>query len=1071
MLQLKNIVKTYKIGDMRHEALKGLDISFRESEFVCILGQSGSGKTTLLNLIGGLDRYDNGDIVINGVSTKSFNDGDWDYYRNNSVGFVFQSYNLIAHQSVLSNVEIALTLAGESKKGRKEKAVEVLKKVGLGEHLNKKPNQLSGGQMQRVAIARALINNPDILLADEPTGALDSETSIQVMELLKEISKTKLVIMVTHNPELAQKYATRTVNLLDGEIISDTNPYTADTQFEKSRHKKISMSYFTALSLSFNNLLTKKGRTLLTAFAGSIGIIGIALVLALSSGLNEYIDSVQKDTMSSYPVSITSESVDLNTMLSNRQEMIDGMKNPDESSSNILNGIKVDFSEEQNNTILNSSLKKNNLTEFKKYLESDNNGMKEYVGENGIVYSYDLNFTVFTYNQSGDFLNCTSPADDSENSNGLLSSLGIAEKIKSFTSLTGGASDTDIQNFYELTNCSSDGTPDTVLQENYELLYGRYPENYDETVLVLNSDGALSAKMLCELGFLTAEEYEQYTSSQNQNIELTLNFGNITSHEFYLLSASDRYVSQSNDTFKYLSDDEISEKLNETDYVTLKISGIIKPKPSDQPANNNGLSLSAGVAYSPLLKEYIVKHSQESDVVIAQKSDPNKNILTGLDFTLPNDEKKAEEAKEYLLGLDDTEKTSVYIFIKYSETGNSSSDDTMTDGTENGTADTMTTAEKAKAFDEWLQNADDDVLLGLFDSMSQYMSSDIASVNGSSTSITDGLSSSLLGTLTDLIDTVTDTVFDTVSSLLKGLFNIGSDSSSIMGSLSDEMKLSLIKEYAASMDDEQKAALYTMIAAGGTNGSSDIFSLMTSLSGGLTSLGDSSAALLDSWVENTTDTQMLVKIYDEYIGVSSYEENMKNFGFVDYDTPTAINIYTDSFEDKEKIVEYIDIYNSTVEDDLKITYTDYASIITSSITTIINTVSYAIIAFVAVSLVVSCVMIGIITHISVMERTKEIGILRALGASKHNISQVFNAETFIIGCCSGLIGVGFSLVALVPINAVIERFTGIVGLKAQLPLTSSIILITISIVITLIGGLIPSKKAAKKDPVLALRSE
>ena len=703
MLQLKNIIKTYETGDFTQDALRGVSITFRENEFVSILGQSGSGKTTMLNIIGGLDRYTSGDLIINGVSTKEYKDGDWDYYRNNSIGFVFQSYNLIPHQTVLANVEMALTLAGVSRKERRERAIAVLKKVGLADHIHKKPNQMSGGQMQRVAIARALVNNPDILLADEPTGALDSETSIQIMELLKEIAKDKLVIMVTHNPELARKYSTRIVNLLDGRITRDSDPYDEkEEKREKTRHKKISMSFLTALSLSFKNLQTKKGRTLLTAFAGSIGIIGIALILSLSTGMNDYIADVQKDTMSSYPITISEETIDVSGIMGMRGEIVGETRSEDKTETENPSEVYADYQEIETSEKITSNIVENNLTEFKNYLDDPSSEIHQYLGENGIVYSYDVNFSVYSYDEEGNLI------------------------------------DSDAQ----------------------------------------------------------AEE----ASSM------------------------------------------------------------------------------------------------------------------------------AEDAKAYLSSLGISEKASFYQMLMY------------------------------------------------------------YSANNTETS-------------------------------------------------------------------EASAGQQTMTA------------------GNMTMDESSMAAALDQWLLNDPDQELLVKVYDEYIAGSTYEENMDAFGKVSYEAPSAISIYTDSFENKDAIAACIEAYNETADEDARITYTDYVAMLTSSVTTIIDGISYVLIAFVGISLIVSCIMIGIITHISVMERTKEIGILRALGASKRNISQVFNAETFIIGCCAGLLGIGVSILALIPINSLIERFSGITGMTAQLPLTSALLLIALSIVITILGGLLPAKKAAKKDPVIALRTE
>ena len=1095
MLQLKSIVKTYVTGDISQNALKEVSIAFRESEFVSILGQSGSGKTTMLNIIGGLDRYSSGDLVINGVSTKQYNDSDWDYYRNHSIGFVFQSYNLIPHQSVLANVEMAMTLAGVSKKERREKAISVLKKVGLGDHIYKKPNQMSGGQMQRVAIARALVNNPDILLADEPTGALDSETSVQIMELLKEIAKDKLVIMVTHNPELAEKYSTRIVRLLDGKIVSDSNPFDGEeAAVQKTKHEKISMSFLTALSLSFNNLRTKKGRTLLTAFAGSIGIIGIALVIALSTGLNDYILSVQKDTMSSYPITIGSQSVDVTQAMGSRREMAGNMRNQAAEDTSNVSGIYADFQESRASGMLSSSLKENNLAAFKKYLDNSESEIRQYIGENNIVYSYDLSFSVFTHDKDGNLISSTSELEDNEDSFGLLGGeAGIGNRLKSITSIFGGSSSSEILNFSEIARSSDAGTVSQAIADSYDVLYGSWPKSYDEVVLVLNESNKLSADVLYQLGFLTKEEYEQNTEKAEDGekaSELSFDYSEVNGREFFLITASDRYTKNENGTFSLLDDSETDEKTLLKNAVKLKISGVVRPKSEAKNA-----VLSTAIAYTGALTDYIISHTDESEVVKAQEAHEKVNVLNGIEFEVPDDAKKVADAKEYIKNLDAKEKSSVYTLIKYYEAA-----DKKSSAATDGAADTenMSESEKAAAFDEWVKSADDEVLLALFENFlssgSDFGSAASGSDEQSATAESDKSGSSSGGN--SIFEKLFGSVFKSGSSgnsvfgrMLKkigGLFGLSSDSgsnfaSSALGSLGDSAKVSLIREYIGKLSDSQKASLYTIIKSYNIDSADpdtlkSISSLLSAgqaggISSGISLEASSVSALLDSWLENTPNDEILVKIYDEYIGDSTYESNMKAFGKVSYDAPSSIDIYADSFDSKDAVAACISSYNETVSDDLKITYTDYVSLITSSITKIIDNVSYAIIAFVAISLVVSCIMIGIITHISVMERTKEIGILRALGASKRNISQVFNAETFIVGCCAGLLGVGISLLATIPMNIIIEKFSGIEGLNARLPVSYSAVLVVLSVLITIIGGLLPAKKAAKKDPVIALRSE
>lgn len=899
MLQLKNVIKTYTTGDITQNALDDVSVCFRENEFVSVLGQSGSGKTTMLNVIGGLDRYTSGDLIINGVSTKEYTDADWDYYRNNSIGFVFQSYNLIPHQTVLANVEMALTLAGVSPSERKQRATAILKKVGLGDHLHKKTNQMSGGQMQRVAIARALINNPDILLADEPTGALDSETSVQIMELLKEIAKDKLVIMVTHNPELAEQYSTRIVKLKDGKIVDDSNPFTApEKKVAEKPKKKTTMSFLTALSLSFANLRTKKGRTLLTAFAGSIGIIGIALILALSTGMNAYIKSVQKDTMTSYPITISSETLDVSTMLGVRGEIIGSLKEDDIVQKD---GLYADYRDIQNSQSIASSIVKNNLTEFKKYLDNENSEIHKYLGENGIVYAYNVNFDVYSFNSDGEFVNSNVQTDGST---GITGNIGIANRLNGMNgNKTSGATD-----FSELMVDSSGENVSRVITDSYDLLYGNWPTKFDEVVLVADSNNGIDAATLYRLGFITKDQYDNaVTKIKNGETadEIEFSYEAACTHELYLIPAYGRYEKQADSTFAYIQDDVFNRDKLLNNAIKLKISAVIRPKKDAANAN-----ITTTIGYTAALTDRIINDSNESAVIKAQEATPEINVLTGMKFTAPDDSAKAEDAKKYLSSLSVSEKASFYKLLAYYS----------------------------------------------------------------------GASSAL--------------------------------------------------------PDEQAAA-----------------------------------TALDAWLATNPDSAMLVKIYDEYLAGSTYEENLQIFGKVSYDAPYSISIYTDTFENKEAIAECIASYNKASPENARITYVDYVAILTSSLTTIIDGISYVLVAFVSISLIVSCIMIGIITHISVMERTKEIGILRALGASKRNVSQVFNAETFIIGCCAGLLGIGISLLALIPINSIIVSLTGIAQLNATIPLTSSLLLIALSILITIIGGLIPSKKAAKKDPVIALRTE
>jgi len=920
MLQLKNIVKSYTVGELTQVALKGISLNFRENEFVSILGQSGSGKTTMLNIIGGLDRYDSGDLVINGVSTKKYRDADWDAYRNTSIGFVFQSYNLIPHQNVLSNVEIALTLSGVSRKERRKRAVEVLNKVGLQNHIHKKPNQLSGGQMQRVAIARALINNPDILLADEPTGALDTETSIQIMNLLKQIAEEKLVIMVTHNPELAEAYSTRIVNLKDGQITSDTNPFDApegsvEEKLTKNQ-KRVSMSFWTSLGLSFANLRTKIGRTILTSFAGSIGIIGIALILALSTGMNQYITRVQKETMTSYPITISSQTIDATSIMQLRGQMM-GLSSQKETKEED-GKVHADYQSLKQSDAITNNLIQNNLAEFKKYLDDSTSEIHQYVGENGIIYSYNVNFDVYAQNPNQQLINTNIELDGGN---------GNSNRPRMFNFANMGVNNQSAKNFSEMV-AGTNGQPiSSVVTDSYDMVVGYWPTGYNEVVMVLNENNGIPVQSMYQLGFITKE---QYTSAKNQlankqdGEDFTLSYEDMLQKTFYLVPSSDNYVKNENGSYSQIKNPEYDTDGLMNKSIPLKVTGIIRPKEDAKNATINTV-----VAYTNLLTNYVIDRANESAIVQAQKNTPEINVLNGVHFNATTDEEKIQDTKEYLLNLSEDEKVNMYQLILY--------------------------------YDGKSQNQE-----------------------------------------------------------------INEDSNSFdMNALS---KLSMNPQSGIS-------------------------------------------GMLENYLNDSPNTTTLLAIYNDYIGGKSLEKNLASFGAVSYESPSSISIYADSFENKDAIGKVIENYNNTVGEDSKISYTDYVALMTSSLTTIINGISYVLIAFVAVSLIVSSIMIGIITYISVMERTKEIGILRALGASKKNISQLFNAETFIIGIFSGVLGIGITLLLLIPINNVIQTVSKIEDLSAVLPLESAGILILISIIITVIGGLIPSRSAAKKDPVEALRTE
>jgi putative ABC transport system permease protein len=914
MLQIQNISKKYVTGDLTQTALDGVSLNLRESEFVAILGHSGSGKTTLLNMIGGLDRYDSGDLIINGISTKAYRDRDWDSYRNHSVGFVFQSYNLIPHQSVLSNVELALTISGVGRAEHRRRAQEALEQVGLGDQAHKKPNQMSGGQMQRVAIARALVNNPSILLADEPTGALDSDTSVQVMELLRQVAKDRLVVMVTHNPELAQQYASRIVRLQDGKITDDSDPYLVDeSALTAPRHEnmgKASMSYGTALSLSFNNLKTKKGRTLLTAFAGSIGIIGIALILSLSNGVNNYITDIQKDTMASYPITIEEKSIDLTSLM---QAGMDA-RNPEE----VDHGLDAVYSNGRNLELVSTmtnSISENNLTAFKKYLDDPASEIHQYIGENGIAYSYGTKFDVYAYDPDDTLVNTDGSTLKGEGESPSNMAGNMPSSPAEGMSAMGSIQRSDNGNFAQLL-ANADGTGISgALTDNYEVLYGSWPSAYNEVVLALDANNEISAVTLYELGLLPAKEYKELTKRIDNGEEVTVDtrkfsYEELCAQELYLLPACDTYLKGDNGYFADVTDDpEELDKLVES-AVRLKIVGVVRA------ADTDTTLISAPVGYTKALTDYLVERAEKSDVVRAQKDSPTVNVLNGLAFAPADDAARIADTKTYLASMGVSDKANMCRTLM---------------------------------------------------------------------------------------------------------------SAAYAGNTAAAQQL-------ASMSETQLAAM------------------------------------LDSYLLNPDD-EVLLKIYDNYVSAGDYDDNLKDFGMISLDAPSSISLYADSFDAKDGISQSIDHYNASAGENDKITYTDYVGLLMSSVTTIINVITYVLVAFVAVSLVVSSNMIGIITYISVLERTKEIGILRAIGASKRNISQVFNAETFIIGLCSGLIGVGVSLLLLLPLNALVHHLADNVNVNASLPPVAALILVLLSMVLTLIGGLIPSKKAARKDPVTALRTE
>ena len=933
MLSLKQICKNYKTGDTTVQALKDVSMDFRDSEFVSILGPSGCGKTTLLNIIGGLDQYTSGDLVINQKSTKDFKDADWDSYRNHRVGFVFQSYNLIPHQTVLANVELALTLSGVSKSERKKRATEALQQVGLGDQLNKKPNQMSGGQMQRVAIARALVNNPDILLADEPTGALDTQTSLQIMEILKNISKDKLIIMVTHNPELAETYSSRIIKLLDGEIVDDSDPFTcpepeakekldkkAAKKAAKAERKKLktSMSFFTALSLSKNNLLTKKARTFLTSFAGSIGIIGIALILSLSNGVQVYIDQVQSDTLSSYPLTITKTTTSTESMM---KLLADQRK-----TSEIDHDKDKVYSQNRMGKLISTYMqetKVNNLEKFKDFLDN-NKEIEKYT--TSIQYSYSTKPYIYNSNTSKGIEQVhPSTVGEYMGLGQMFSMSSDMEGMSGINSSMFGGQNTDI--FGEMIDNKE------LIKKQYDVLAGKFPEKYDEVVLVVDKNNELHDYVLYTLGWLDKKPLENIVvkvmSGEKVDIDAgqkSYTYDEMLALRFRLLAPTDRYEKQGSIWVDKSSDEEFMKKALEA-APELKVVGVIRPNEDAAAA-----SISGNIGYTHELATYLVDRVQNSQIVKEQLANKDVDVFTGLKFG---------------------------------------------DGTNN--KNKITEAQKQM--------------------LTQQQSGAQSGMNG-------------MG-------------FD--------MSSMGTDQQA--SSLMTESE----KKYMQSLTQEQMKLLQDI-----TKERMEMYQKAQKESGG------------------------------EKLSDSTYDKNMSALGYAELEKPSFINIYPKDFESKEKIVDIIKKYNEDAKKDGSekdtIEYTDYVGLMMSSITDIISAISYILIAFVAISLVVSSIMIGIITYISVLERTKEIGILRAIGASKKDISHVFNAETVIVGLSAGLLGIGISYLLTIPINMIIASVTD-VNMRASIPVLGAIILVGISIILTLIAGLMPSRVAAKKDPVIALRTE
>lgn len=1170
---------------MVQKALDGVSLNLRENEFVAILGPSGSGKTTLLNIIGGLDRYDSGDLIINGISTKKYKDRDWDSYRNHTVGFVFQSYNLIPHQSVLSNVELSLTISGISKSERRERAIKSLEQVGLGAQLHKKPNQMSGGQMQRVAIARALVNDPDILLADEPTGALDSETSVQVMELLKEVAKDRLVVMVTHNPELAEEYATRIVKLKDGKIISDSNPfeideYALDTPVHKNMGKS-SMSFLTALSLSFNNLRTKKARTLLTSFAGSIGIIGIALILSLSNGVNTYIKSIEEDTLSEYPLQIQSSQMDITSM------MVDTMGN--NSAKNNSGEVKVT----QMLTNMFSNVDPNDLESLKKYFDSGQSGIDKYA--NAVEYSYNVSPQI--YRMDNDDIRQVNP--DSS-----FSALGLGSAANS-NNLMSTMMSTDV--FYEMPE-------DTDLYEGqYDVKAGHWPTNYNECVIVLTSSGSISDFMLYTLGLRDSVELDEMIKQfiEEENVDTPDDIGSYKYDDFLgikfkLVNAADYYqYDKEYDVWKDKSDDTsyMRDLVSKGEDIT--VVGVVQPA-----ENANASMLTSGIGYPESLTKHVINQAAAAHIVKEQLEKPSINVLTGNTFGEDENQNKFnmeslftvdEDALKNAFGFDTSSlnlDTNIADYLNMSSNFSDLSD--MVDLSSikpdipelsglnmediMGQAELSVSAENIQqlinkllqGYDDYAVNNPEADYSKLGESFSQYLQTEeakqlllekISNIVRSNieTSISPEKTEELVqnimkgyqeyaaeNQLTDptkfgeyLVEYLktpeaekiikdgaseifrfngdlvispeqTSAVIDDILSGYREYANANSlpDPSKIGENFTEYLQTSQARQQLSEglseiidtdklktqISDSLKSYMQTVMSSYTTaissalqnQVSSVVQQMMSQMSSNMQNAMQQVAAQIGTNMENSfsfdsdafknaininMDENELKELLTSLMTSenTSYDNNLKKFEYADLNNPDSIDIYPKDFESKSEIINILDSYNSRMEEqgetDKVIGYTDVVGTLMSSVTNIVDTISYVLVAFVAISLIVSSIMIGVITYISVLERKKEIGILRAIGASKRNISQVFNAETFIIGLCAGIIGIGLTLLILIPGNMLIHSLAGTTSINASLPALYAVILILLSVLLTLIGGLIPSKKAAKSDPVAALRSE
>ena len=1064
MLQLKKIHKQYKTGDLVQTALDKVSLSLRDCEFVAILGPSGSGKTTLLNIIGGLDRYDSGDLIINGISTKKYTDRDWDSYRNHTIGFVFQSYNLIPHQTVLANVELALTISGVSGAERRRRATEALQKVGLGNQLHKHPTEMSGGQMQRVAIARALVNDPDILLADEPTGALDSETSIQVMELLKEVAKDRLVVMVTHNPELAHQYATRIVQLKDGVIRSDTDPFEPDTaQLAPPVHKSMgrsSMSPLTSLSLSFNNLLTKKARTLLTAFAGSIGIIGIALIISLSAGVNQYIDDTERSTLSEYPLQILSSGMDLTSMLTSGSPTSASGTTAEEGMVPVRQLI----------TQMVAGITSNDLKSLKTYLESDDCTIAE--DATSIEYSYNAQPQIYREDADGSIRQV--------NPDSSLSSLGISS-TSSTNSMMSSMMNTSV--FYQLPES------DELYNSQYEVKAGRWPEKYNECVAVLGADGTITDYALYALGLRDSAELDKMIQqfAQNQNVDVptdfkTYRYSDFIGIQFKLVNAADRYLrDDDHNAWVDKSDDKDFMKNLVTSSETLIVVGVVQPK-EDASAS----MLSSGIAYPAALTQHVIAAAADSQMVKGQLASPAINVMNGEPFG-------TEDASAFdmssLFRIDTDMLKSAFQF----DTSKLNFDLSGAFDLDNGSVDlgSLLDPDDFQLDLDLTETPDLDMstLTDLFANMDLSVSED--KMQELAQKVLVGYKDYVIGNGILNLNKISFSQYlksDAFKTLMNDAMGELFDQDALQAQFSEAMQTAmstLMESYSSQISETLQTQLGSAMQTAMTK-------LMTQMSQNIQSQMQQSFSQLGSQMESAlkidaTAFQKAIQFNmseDDLTDLmksamlsstATYDSNLQTLGYADLDAPSQIKIYPQDFDHKASVVAKLDAYNNNMRsqgaDDKVIQYTDVVGTLMTSVTEIINMISNMLVAFVSISLVVSSIMIGVITYISVLERRKEIGILRAIGASKRNISEVFNAETFIIGLCSGVMGVVLSEILLIPGNMLIQKISNGTNVVARLPLNAALVLIVLATVLTILGGFIPAKGASRSDPVKALRSE